>query len=210
MRRASATSLTRWVVSRSHSAGSSPSGGLISHPTTRLTAIVLGKPSEALAVDGPHDLDRAEFDGKLGLSRLSSRRGGQLDRHPSGLVQGVGFGEKRHSVGQTAVLRRPHQLFHIGRPTRETFVDVAFAIFDHRNAGRAGFGQGAGAFGAAKPAPTVLLLKRPLPALFFFAALARQKNIIDKAKHRLVVGVDRKDRMKGPRPFSSTRKAEVS
>ena len=126
-----------------------------------------------------------------------NRGGGKLHRHRAGLVPSVDLGEQGRPVGQTAILSRPHQLFHCGRLERETFVDVALAIFDHRGAGRAGFSQGAGGFRALEPAAAVLLRKRPLLALVAFAALARQKEVVDKAEHRPRIGVHRDHRMKG-------------
>lgn len=113
-----------------------------------------------------------------------------------GFIPGIGFGEKRRSVGQSAILGRPHQLFDIGRLEREAFVDIAFAVFDHRDAGRSGLGQGAGALRAVQPAATVLLRKVALLAARPFAAPARQKDIIDQSEHRAFVGIHREHRMK--------------
>ena len=93
----------------------------------------------------------------------------------------------------------------------EALGDVAFAIFDHRDAGCAGLGQGAGAFRAPKPAAAVLRLKRPLLVVSALAAVPHHKEIVDEAEHRARIGVHRDDRMKRQaRPFASTRSAEVS
>ncbi len=156
----------------------------------------LGQAAGGAAVFGPKNLDLAEFDRQLGPAGGATRGGGKLHRHGAGLVPRVGLGEQSRPVGQRAILSRPHQLFHVGRLEREAFIDVAFAVFDHRDAGRAGFGQGAGAFCARQPAAAILLLERPLPALVAFAALTREKEIVDKAEHRPCIGVHCDDRMK--------------
>ena len=145
---------------------------------------------------GPQDLDLAEFHRQLGVARGAARGGGKLNRHSAGLIPSVGLGEQRGSVRQTAILGRPHQLLHIGRLESETLVDVAFAVFDHRDAGCAGFGQDAGAFRAAKPAAAVLRLERPLLVVSALAAVAHQKEIVDEAEHRAPIGVHRDHRMK--------------
>ena len=131
----------------------------------------------AVAV-GPQDLDLAERDRQLGLARGTARARRQAppsSRRPRPRRRSCE--NKRRPVGQTAILSRPHQLFHCGRLERETFVDVALAIFDHRGAGRAGFSQGAGGLRALEPAAAVLLLKRPLLALVAFAAWRVRKKL---------------------------------
>ena len=121
---------------------------------------------------------------------------GSSTAHSAGFIPDIGLGEKRRSIGQSAILSRPHQLFDIGRLEREAFVDIAFAIFDHRDAGRPGSTKALARFRAVQPAAAILLRKVPLLAARPFAAHARQKEIIDQPKHHAIIGIYRYDRMK--------------
>src|SRR5271166_46337 len=196
MRRASATSLTWWVVSKSQRAGSSLCGGLTSRPTTSVTAMVSGKPLVAVCRLGRRISTLPNFTDSSALRAARPGAAGSSTVIRPASSQASALANREVPSRQTAVLGRPHPLLHIGRLESETLVDVAFAVFDHRDAGCARFGQDAGAFRAAKPAAAVLRLERPLLVVSALAAVAHQKEIVDEAEHRAPMGVHRDHRMK--------------
>ena len=149
--------------------------------------MVLGKPLAALRCLGCRNSTLPNLTDNS--ARRAARPGaGNSTVIGADLVPNLGFGEQRGSVGQTAILRRPHQHFHVGGPEREAFINVAFAIFHHGDAGCGGFGQGASAFRAPQPAASYLLLKRPLPAFLPFAAMTRQKEKIRARRGAATLG----------------------
>ena len=149
--------------------------------------MVLGKPLAALRCLG------CKISTLPNLTDNSARRAARPGAGSSTVIvltssQTSALENREVPVGQTAILRRPHQHFHVGGPEREAFINVAFAIFHHSDAGCGGFGQGAGAFRAPQPVAATLLLKRPLPAFLPFAALTRQKEKIRARRGAATLG----------------------
>ena len=102
---------------------------------------------------------------------------------------------ERAGILQNAIVMGANQKLCRGRAAGELLINIAFLIGDHRDLSRSALDKAGRCLRCIKPATALLLGERTFGALTLLAAAAAQKNPINKAEQRAILGVYRNHRM---------------
>ena len=129
----------------------------IQHDTLGQTAVGV--------VARPREPNRTKTQNHLGATSGTAGNGRQVEKELIGDRQAVEMGEQMAAVGQHPIGLGADQQFDLGRSSRKSRIEIAFAIGDDGDRDGAGLAQEGRRLGAHQPAAGLFLIRRALRVL---------------------------------------------